>query len=196
MNPPCALLGRHCLGHTHTYHLVQHAQRHAQLHSSCGVLARGTSPAPTLGVTDDPPGGRTPAGWARGSDGAGAATQPRTRGLHTESPWNPVLAHRRRADRRGPDLDAQERRRAVASGSLLACVGRTPSGKAKLAPATPLQVRSDLRGSGPAPQLTTLRPNRLGGFVMLPDVFEALGCSILTGRTSKAASPTCPFFRW
>lgn len=194
MNPPCALLGRHCLGHTHTHHLVQHAQRHAQLHSSCGVLARGTSPAPTLGVTDDPPGGRTPAGWAQGSDGAGAATQPQARGLHMESPWNPVLTHH---SNRPADVQTGEGRTWMPkSGSLLACVGRTPSGKAKLAPATPLQVRSDLRGSGPAPQLTTLRPNRLGGFIMLPDVFEALGCSILTGRTSKAASPTRPFFRW
>lgn len=177
---------------------MQCAQRHAQLYSPCGVLAGRTSPAPKLGVTDDPPGGRTPAGWARWSEGTGAATQPQTRGLRTEGPRNPVLTHRgnQPADvqtvRAGPGRPRAVSRCCERLSPCLRGQDSQRRGKASPGHASPRTVRPD--SSGPTPHLTTLRFKRLRWFVTLSEVFEALGCSILNGRTSKAASPTRPFF--
>lgn len=108
-------------------------------------------------------------------------------------PDTPRESTRRRADGEGRTW-APESSVALLRAALSCLRGQDSQRRGEASPghASPRTVRPD--SSGPTPHLTTLRFKRLRWFVTLPEVFEALGCSILNGRTSKAASPTRPFF--
>lgn len=111
-------------------------------------------------------------------------------------PDTPRESTRRRADvqtvRAGPGRPRAASRCCERLSPCLRGQDSQRRGEASPGHASPRTVRPD--SSGPTPHLTTLRFKRLRWFVTLSEVFEALGCSILNGRTSKAASPTRPFF--